>query len=383
MEAYEKTKSFLSAWFGAILTIVAIVIIFVVAALEGAREVRASNSDSGRLLNMWRETSGLEDGFPEVKAVIIEYKNKEYYFLVDEYDEMGNIVEWHWAYDGGINYIFEDYKYYVLVSVTFVFAIFVSLVNYNSTVEKAIGTEGFQKSLIYYQEQKTKVQPITHLIPMFCSYKNSQTLELVKRAIVEKADINWEHYKEEGFTTKNLERWQKKQIKKIRKIKVIRIDSSDLLQEKNFSTKKVRILPEGQDEHRRNFLLKTAASKLLTTALSGLVGGFGIIIGNWVLGLLFGGTIVISAIGAIIAGADYGTHTLKNRFIGKGDLLIEFYNLREKFIQEEKEMQQARELAKSKKKNDDKKQEEPKKYPLMEVNKASSQTHVVGLTTTQ
>jgi hypothetical protein len=375
-DAFEKTKTFLSAWFGVILTVLAIVIIFVVAALEGAKEVRASNSDSGKLLNMWRESAQVQDGFPEEKVVIIEYRNREYYFIIEEVNEQGDIVEWYWAYDGGIDYIFSDYKYYVLVSITFVFSIFVSSTNYNSTVEKAIGTEKFKNSLLYYQEQKTKVQDVTHLIPRFCVYKNKQTFEDEKRNVIEKADVNFEKFINNEIPKETLTKWQKKQIKKVKKIKIVRIQSSDLLQEKNFSNRKIRILAEGQAENRSKFLWKTAVSKLISTALSGLVAGFGVVIGNYVLGLVFGGIIVASAIGSIIAGADYGTNTLKNRFIGKGDLLIEFFNMKERFIQEEKEEQEARELAKkkaleaiqAKDKKDalEKKEDTPKKYELME-----------------
>jgi hypothetical protein len=364
LDAYEKTKTFLSAWFGVIMTVLAIAIIFIVASLEGAKEVSASNSDSGKLLNIWRESQGVEEGFPEEKSVIIEYKNREYYFIIDETTEEGVITEWHWAYDGGIDYIFSDYKYYVLVGITFFFSIFVSSTNYNSTVEKATGTGKFQKSLLYYQEQKTMVKGVTHLIPRFCTYKNNQTYIDEKRNVVEKANIDWNFYNSPDFDIIKIDKWQRKQLKKIKKIKIIRITSSDLLQEQNFSNRKIRILAEGQSENKRKFLLKTGISKLISTAMSGLVAGFGVVIGNWVLGVVFAGTILASAIGAIIAGADYGTNTLKNRFIGKGDLLIEFFNLKDRFLEEERLEKEAREKAQQKKVQQ-KKDEESKKYEII------------------
>lgn len=334
IENYEKTKAFLSAWFGVIITVIAIVAIFIVAAVEGTKEVRASNSVSGVLLAMWRTENNVEAGYPEEKVTIINYKNKEYYFIVESFDEEGNVLEWYWAYDAGIDYIFGDYKYYVLVGITLMFSVFVSSVNYNSTIEKVIATTKFTNSLLYYQDKKDKIRNKTQYLSKFCIYKNKQTYEEAKRSIIEKADISWEYYISKDFNFNALLRWQRKQIRKIKKIKIVRITSSDLLQEQNFSKRKIRILPEGQKEHKTKFMLSGFGSKLLTTAMSGMVAGFGIVIDNWVLGLVFGSTIIMSAIGAIVSAADYGTNTLKNRFIGKGDLLQEFDNISDLFIKE-------------------------------------------------
>lgn len=326
-ETYEKTKAFLSAWLGVIITVLAIIVIFIVAAVDGSKEVKASNSVSGRLLNIWRDENGVETGFPEERTYIIEYKDREYYFIVESYAEDGSVLEWYWAYDAGIEYIFEDYKYYVLVGITLIFSIFVSSLNYNSTLEKVIETVKFKNSLIYYQEKKEKVSKKTHLLPKFCNYKNSQTYEDAKRDIVEKSDINWDYYNSKEFNKQKLLRWQRRNLRKIKKIKIFRITTSDLLQEQNFSRYKIRILPEGQKEHKRKFMISGIISKLITTLMSGAVAGFGIIIDNWVLGLVFGSTILMSAFGAIVSAADYGSNTLKNRFIGKGDLLQEFSNI--------------------------------------------------------
>ena len=44
-------------------------VFFVIAALEGTKEVKASNSDSGKILNIWRDENGAGMGeFPEEKS---------------------------------------------------------------------------------------------------------------------------------------------------------------------------------------------------------------------------------------------------------------------------------------------------------------------------
>jgi hypothetical protein len=340
-EKFEKTKNFLSSWFGVGLTLFLLIVVFVIASLEGEKEVKASNSDSGKLLNIWREKEGLEEGFPEEKSTIITYKNKEYYFVIDEIED-GQIISWYWAYDAGINYIFQDYKYYVLVGITIVFSIIVSNVNYNSTVEKATNTRSFKKTLLYYQEQKDMVRPYTQYISSFCLYKIKKARREAKEKIVSRAEIDFDFYESEKFDKdfeKTLPKWQRKILKEIRKIKVENIDASDLLQEQNFSSKMIRFLPEGQDENKKKFVKKGVFGKILTTFLSGLVAGFGISVGNWPLGLLFAGSIIASAIGAVISGAEYGAYTLRNRFIGKANLLIEFFNIKEQFFEKEERPQ--------------------------------------------
>lgn len=340
----EKTKAFLSAWMGVILTIVAMITIFIVAAVEGTKEVKAPNVVSGRLLTEWRVEQGVTSGFPEERTVVMEYKNKEYYFIVEEYSEEGDILKWYWAYDAGLDYIFGDYKYYVLVAITLMFSVAVSSANYNSTLDKVISTPKFTLSLIYYQKKKDAISKKTHLLPKFCIYKNKQTYEQAKMNLIQKADIDYDFYLSKDFDKKMLSKWQKRQLRKIKKIKLVSITPSDLLQEKNFSVRKIRILPESQSEHKRRFILTGLGSKLITTAASGMVAGFGIVIGDWVLGLVFGSSIVISAIGAIISAADYGTSTLKNRFISKGDLLQEFDNISDMFIEKKAQVEESKKV---------------------------------------
>lgn len=349
MQLYEKGRSFLTAWLGVILTLVAMVVIFIVAALEGTKEVKASNSDSGKIMNIWRQSAGVEEGFPEENTAFVNYKNKEYYFVVSKYNDENEVIKWYWAYDGGLDYIFHDYKYYVLVGLTLVFSIFVSIVNYNSTLDSVFETSKFKKSLGYYQEKKSAISQYTQYIPLYCSYKNKQAYEDKKREFVEDANINWETYNSKEFNIKVLERWQKRKLRKIRRIKILRMRSSDLLQEQSFSTRKVRMLPEGPTEHKTKFILIGSVQKLITTAMSGLIAGFGIIIGNWPMGLVFAGTIIMSHISSIVTAADYGMNTLRQRFIGKGDHLLEFNNMKERFIKEEEAAIKAKKEAEEKK----------------------------------
>lgn len=358
---YERARSFVTVWIGLIVTSLAVGVIFIVASLEGTREIKASNYDSGLLLTRWRAENPDQGPFPEAFVSIMEHNGREYYFVVEERDvETNEITSWYWAYDGGLGYVFEDYKHYVLVALTFVFSLFVSLVNYNSTLDKGKKTETFQKTLGYYQNKKEKVSGYTQLLPVFCSDKTREAHEQEKRTLVESANINWDEYVNDTLDYSELEHWQIKRLDRIKKIKVIRLRASDLLYETEYDSSIVRLLPQSQEEHRKQFMIKGAITKFFTSFASGLVAGFGVILGNWVLGLVFGFAIILSAVWAVVAAADFVTNTLKSRFIGKADLLKEFDNVKEQYWTEHEKKQEEKRVEQEKREELHKKlQEKP------------------------
>lgn len=124
-----------------------------------------------------------------------------------------------------------------------------------------------------------------------------------------------------------------KVLGKIKKIKVKKIHSSDLLQEHTHVGVKVTLLPMSQKEHQRMFTISGFIQKLISSALSGMVVAFGIVLGNWVLGITYGMVVVSSFISSIIVAGDFVSNTLRNRYIAKADYLNEFDNIKERFIE--------------------------------------------------
>lgn len=335
-QAYQAGRSWVIASLGIIITIVAIILIFFISSLEGTSEIKAGNYKSGKILNVWRESEGITDEnvFPVVKSTIIEYDGREYYYI-EEYDfETGEVIDWYFAFEGGIQYVFNDYKYYVLTAIVAVIAVFVSYINYSSAVNSSKNTAKFTNSLIYYKDAKANVRGFFHLIPLFCIDKNKERTDIAVRDIVEEAGLLYEDYVAGKVEKDKLEEWQKKILKKIKKIKIKRLHSTDLLQEKTKGGKTIRMLPAGEDENQRNFLITSSFQKVISIALSGVVVAFGVVLGNWTLGATYGFTVAMGAVTATIAGSDYAYNVLRNRFITKADYLIEFYDVKEKYIEE-------------------------------------------------
>lgn len=333
-QAYQAGRSWVIASLGVIITVVAIILIFFISSLEGTSEIKAGNYKSGKILNVWREREGITDEnvFPAVKSTIVKYDGREYYYI-EEYDHTGEVTDWYFAFEGGLQYVFNDYKYYVLTSIVAVIAVFVSYINYSSAVNSGKNADKFTKSLIYYKDAKANVRGFFHLIPMFCIDKNKERTNIAVRDIVEEAGLLYEDYVAGKVEKDKLEKWQNKILKKIKKIKIKRLHSTDLLQEKTKSGKTIRMLPLGESENQRNFLIKSALQKVITIALNGIVVAFGVVLGNWTLGATYGFTVAMGAVTSTIAGSDYVYNVLRNRFITKADYLIEFNDVKEKYIE--------------------------------------------------
>lgn len=342
-QLYEKTKSWINSVLGIIILFVGVALIFVISSLEGTKEVKASNSDCGKIMNVWREQAEVDDTvFPQEKVDIVQYGGHEYYFIIAETDPVsGAITDWYFAFDGDFAYIFKDYKFYILTGLTIVVATFVAITNYTTTVQSSMNKTTFGMTMLHYQNKKKNIEAFAQYIPDFCIYKNKQTREMAKRDIVEKANIDYDFYNSKNFDPQKLERWQKQKLKKIQKIKVQPIHSSDLLQEHNKVSTKIVLLPMSEQEHRRKFMVKSIIQKIITSALSGMVFGFGVKIGNWALGITYAFTVLMSFVSAITTAKDFVDTTLRNRFLAKGDLLGEFDNIKQRFIDAETERQAA------------------------------------------
>lgn len=300
----------------------------------------ATKAQNGKLITKWQiEANDLGQIYPEEKTEIMKYKyqgqERDFYFVIDKFSNDGKILKWHYAYDGSFAYIFGDYKFYVLTALSILIALLVSFVNYISTIQKAMKQSWFLKTLEYYKRKKDKVESYTQYIPDFCAYKNQQLYETAKRDIVESADISYKWYLENHGKGIKIAPWQTKILKKIQKIKIEKLHSSDLLQEDKKTTKKLKMLPMGQAQHQRRFMFSGLFSKTITAFAGGLVIVFGVILTDWTVGLSYAFTVFLAYAAAVIIANEFAENTLRNRFIAKGDLLGEFDNMKDKFIQKE------------------------------------------------
>lgn len=365
---YVKTKTWITASIGIIITVLCAVAIYIIASIEGTKEIKASSSVSGKILTEWRLENGVEVGFPEEKVDIMNYNGKEYYFVIEERDpETKEITKWYWAFDGGLEYIFNDYKFYVMTFISLVLSMFVASVNFTSTIRSLTQTNEFAKTLNYYQEQKEKAKPYTQYLSLFCIDKNKEAYDIAKRDIIEDAGLKYEDYVNDNYDFEKLMRWQKRKLWKIRKIKIDKLHSSDLLQEKAPSTTKIQMLTISQSKFQTKFLTSKFLKSVLNSAVGGLSFAFGVVIENWTVGLVYALMIFMSLVSAIITATDYVETKLKARYIGKADYLIEFDNVKEKYINPIAETEKEKVIEKAENEVQDLEQPGEENKPLIEI----------------
>lgn len=331
----QKQRPLFLTWLGTAVMLVGVILIFFIAALEGTKTIKATNRDSVKILQQWRNVSPeREFAYPKEMEELFSYQDKEYYFVIDKVNEETNeIMKWHFAYDGGIGYIFKGYKFYVLTILTIIISVNVGYVNFITTINRTKEQTKFVKSLQYYQKEKERISEYTPHLQDFCIYKKTQGFEEKKREIVESADIKYNYFLSEHFNEESLKKWQKKRLKKIKKIKIQKFTATELLQEGGTSSStKVEFLPQDQETIQRNYLIRSIIEKTFSSFLGGFVVGFGFILGEWFLGLTYGFTVFMSFIGSIILATNIANTTIRGRIIAKADYLNEFYNMKETFI---------------------------------------------------
>lgn len=326
---YDGVKSFFTAFLGVFIALIGIVLVFFVSSLKGTKEIKASNKDNAQLIELWR--SGHDTEFPEERVDLIFYKDESYYFI-QERDKEGNVIDWYFAYDGGIEYVLYSPTFYILSVLTIVVSVIVSQINYTTAINASMNSTRFLKTLSVYQKQKEKVSNDTQHLSEFCKYKNKQAYTDMKRFIVESVDISWEYYNSKEFDYNKLAKWQKKKLKKIKKIKVKFLTPSDLLQEGKVKSYRVSLLPLSPEESKRKFLIYRIVRLTFTSFLSGLTMIFSFVLGEWILGIVYASTVFSSFIVANVMGTDYANNVLRQRYIAKADLLNEFWNIKNKFL---------------------------------------------------
>lgn len=313
-----------------IVMVLTIIAFFFVSTIGGIKSQNASITTSNKILEEWKKDPKNKDRlYPNELSELVKYKGQEYYFKVLERDkETKEITKWCFGYDMTFKYVLSDYKTYILTSLFVMVALSIANTSYTSSRKRQMESISFLKVLKSFNESKALIKHKTNKLPDYCSYKNKQLLEMLKRNLVEASGLIYEKYLNNEYNKDNVSKVQWKDLKKVEKIKVKQIVPSDLLHElEQKRVNKLVILPEGVMENHKKFMTKTAIKKIFNAVISGLVVSFGIIWGNWLTGLVNSIFLVLTALTSSFAGYQFVHFKLVVRYQVKRDLLIEFNDL--------------------------------------------------------
>lgn len=215
--------------------------------------------------------------------------------------------------------------FWVVWAVVFFIVLSVWTTNYRATKREAKNDDTFKASITHYSNKKTLIIDKTEYLPEFAQFKNEEMKTFLERIIVESAELVYTKYKNGEYDIKKLEKWQRRKLRNIRKIKIKRLTGYDLLQEHQFSKKfTYSFLPQDEKAAERMGVVKTGFVRAINTFAFMFVGGLVFAISGWVAGLINSFGVLSAWVGAMVSANQYVENILRQRVIGKADLLTEF-----------------------------------------------------------
>ena len=228
---------------------------------------------------------------------------------------------------GNINAVdkLSSVTFWLVWAVVFFIVLSVWTTNYRATKKEAKVDSSYQNSLVHYSQKKTAIIEKTEYLPAFAQHKNKEMKEFLEQIIVESADLVYSKWKNKEIDLKSIESWQRKKLRNIRKIKIRRLTGYDLLQEHQFSKKLTySFLPQDEKTAETHGIIKTGFVRAINTFAFMFVGGLVFALSGWVAGLINAFGVLSAWIGASVAANQYVENVLRQRVIGKADLLTEF-----------------------------------------------------------
>jgi ABC-type multidrug transport system fused ATPase/permease subunit len=215
--------------------------------------------------------------------------------------------------------------FWIVWAVVFFIVISVWVTNYRATKKEAKNDDNFKSSISHYSTTKTAIIDKTEYLPEFAQFKNEEMRLFLERIVVESAELVYSKYKNNEYDLKLLQKWQLKKLKNLRKIKIKRLSGYDLLQEHQFSKKLTySFLPQDEGTAERHGMMKTGFVKAINTFAFMFVGGLVFATSGWVAGIINSFGVLSAWIGAMVSANQYVESILRQRVIGKADLLTEF-----------------------------------------------------------
>ena len=233
------------------------------------------------------------------------------------------------------------------IGITYMFTVYVAL------SMRRMGKKAGKESPIYtatlknLKEAKDSVKDIIYMTPVFCRIKNTQALREVRRNVLEEHGLKFSLWEKGAYNNpailNKLEKYQLEALEDIKKIKISRISSNQLLSE--HASKRTRIDPLylGKDENTDNLQsgLQIAFTKLFVPIVFSYFT-VNVVLGvNIIWGLIQTSIILLIGLAHYMDGEEFVLTSLRNRYINKADLLLEFKSLyvnrHELFDAEEKE----------------------------------------------
>lgn len=216
------------------------------------------------------------------------------------------------------------------IGLTYFFAVYVSLAMRH--MGKKAGKESlpFKAAKKYMGDAKESIKEKTYLLPIFCRIKNDDALLTVRENYIVENGLNIKLYRA-GYYKDNRDQLsdaERAVVDYVSKLRVDMLTASQILSE---NSKKNNHNPNytGRDEQEldKSATIRIMASKLLFPIIVSYFSVSVILGSNLIWGLIQTSIIMLMGVMNYMGGEEEVLTLLRNRYIQKGDWMIEFANL--------------------------------------------------------
>lgn len=213
--------------------------------------------------------------------------------------------------------------------ITYIFTLYTTTILGKMGMKTGLNSDKFISTMEYYSRAKQETEPIRSYLSKYCDYKNKLEVESVQSEILYQENLFLNKLQEYKKNDLNKKQW--KAVKKALKVKVVKLCDKDLISErgKSLKTKYTTYLGKKQSSFETQNLLSNAVSKLILPFAISFLTVEAIIWSNLLSGAIKTLLIVLGGILNYFTNEEFAVNELRNRFINKADVLLDFKNLYE------------------------------------------------------
>lgn len=233
-----------------------------------------------------------------------------------------DVIKWGDNWD-----TFDFITFIIDYAIIYSFAIYSTIILGKMGIKDGKDSEEFKATLEYYGKAKEEAEPYRRYLQAFCDYKNDEEKKRIQTEILAEENLFLDklfEYEEDKCTK---EQW--KAIKRAKKVNPVKLVDKDLISERGRSKKIIysTYLGKKQSDFEKMNTISNALTKSIIPLALALVSVESILWQNLLVGTFKAILVLFMSLVNYFTNYEYTTNELRNRFINKADMLIEFKSL--------------------------------------------------------
>lgn len=233
-----------------------------------------------------------------------------------------DVIKWGDNWD-----TFDFITFIIDYAIIYSFAIYSTIILGKMGIKDGKDSEEFKATLEYYGKAKEEAEPYRRYLQAFCDYKNDEEKKRIQTEILAEENLFLDKLFEYEQDKCTKEQW--KAIKRAKKVNPVKLVDKDLISERGRSKKIIysTYLGKKQSDFEKMNTISNALTKSIIPLALALVSVESILWQNLLVGTFKAILVLFMSLVNYFTNYEYTTNELRNRFINKADMLIEFKSL--------------------------------------------------------